>query len=77
LDQCQRLSPIGQVSQQENPEGSISIRQAGLFGVSAQDIELMPEREVFQGQCASGLQRGEQCAEKNEYHGSYDIMKSS
>jgi hypothetical protein len=65
------------VSQQENPEGSISIREVGPFCVSFQDFELMPERKVFQDQCAVGPQRGEQRAEKDEYHGSYDIIKSS
>jgi len=75
LDQCQRLSPIGPVSQQENPEGSISIRQAGRFGVSFEDFKLMSKRKVFQGQCASGLQRREQYAEKDEYHTGYDIME--
>jgi hypothetical protein len=77
LDQCQRLSPIGPVSQQENPEDSVPIGQARPFRVSFQDIELMTERKVFQGQCASGLQRGEQRAEENENHGSDDIIESS
>jgi hypothetical protein len=54
------------VSQQENPEGSISIREVGPFCVSFQDFELMPERKVFQDQCAVGPQRRDEGAKKNE-----------
>ena len=76
LDQCQRLLPISPVSRQENPKGSISIREVGPFCVSFQDFELMPEREVFQGQYPAGPQRGEQRAEQDEYHRGYDMMES-
>jgi hypothetical protein len=77
LDQCQRLSPIGPVSQQENPEGSVSIREAGLFGVSLEDFKLMTKRKVFQGQCAVGPQDRDEGAKKDEYHGRDDIIESS
>jgi hypothetical protein len=51
------------MSRQENPKGSISIREVGPFCVSFQDFKLMTERKVFQGQRAVGSQRGEQRAE--------------
>jgi hypothetical protein len=77
LDEGERLSPVGPETGQNNPKGSAPIGQAGPFGVPLQDIELMTKRKVFQDQCASGLQSGDQPAEKDECHESYDIMKSS
>jgi serine/threonine protein kinase len=44
----------------KNPKCPVSVRQAGPIGVSAQDIKLVPEREVFQGQRTVRPQRGEE-----------------
>jgi hypothetical protein len=77
LDEGERLSPIAPEPRQEDPEGSISNREVGLFGVSIQDIELMPERKVFQGQCAVGPQGRDEGVKKGEYHRSDDITESS
>jgi hypothetical protein len=35
----------------------------------------MTKREVLQNRCRIGFQREEQCAEKDEYHRRYDIIK--
>jgi hypothetical protein len=58
LDEGQRLSPISPEPRQDHPEGSIPVRQAWPFSISLQDIELMPEREIFQNQLAMRIQRG-------------------
>ena len=49
LDEGQRLSPVGPDSGQNDPQGSVSVRQAGSFRVPLEDIELMAECEVLQG----------------------------
>jgi hypothetical protein len=35
----------------------------------------MTKREVLQNRCRIGFQREEQCAEKDEYHRRYDIIR--
>jgi len=55
LDHDQPTSPVGPNSRQDDPQGSISIRQAGSFGIPLEDIELMTECEVLQDQCTVGL----------------------
>jgi len=47
-----------------------------MFSIPLKDMELMTERKVLQGQCPVRLQRGEQRAEKDEYHTDYDIVES-
>ncbi len=49
LDKDQRFSPIVEKSYKHDPEEPISILEARSLNTSFQDIELIPEREVFQG----------------------------
>jgi hypothetical protein len=77
LDDGQRRSPVGPESGEDDPKGSISIRQAGPLRIPLENMELMAKREVLEGQCAMGLQGREQRSEKDGYHGDHDIMKSS
>jgi hypothetical protein len=49
LDKDQRFSPILPKSYKYDPEEPISILEARSLNISFQDIELIPEREAFQG----------------------------
>ena len=77
LDNGQPISPVGPDSGQDDPKGPVSVRQAGPFRISFQDIELMPEREVFQDRRAMGPQNREEPSEEDEYHRSDGIIQSS
>jgi hypothetical protein len=73
----------GRVTQALSPAGSVRWTTSILFsdstpsGVPLQNLDLMTEREVLQGQLAAGLQGREERSEKDEYHGGHDTMRSS
>ena len=77
LNENQRFSPIVPESYKNDPEEPVSILETRSLGIPFQDIELMPEREVFQSQLAMRLQRGEKRAKKDKYHAIHDTITSA
>jgi hypothetical protein len=77
LDEGKRLSPLGPDSGQNDPEGSVSVRQAGLSGAPMQKLDLMTQREVFQGQRPAGSHGWDKRAENSGYHGANDMERLS
>jgi hypothetical protein len=55
LHDDQRSFPIGQQSTQENPESSVTILQAWAFLLAAENLELVPQRDILQNQRSAGL----------------------
>jgi hypothetical protein len=53
----QRAFPVGHHPSQENPDGSIAIRQARGFLLAAEDLKLMPEGDTLQNQRSTGLKK--------------------
>ncbi|MBI4831123.1 MAG: hypothetical protein HY801_06125 [Candidatus Lindowbacteria bacterium] len=56
-DEDERFSPIAPESCENNPEEPVSIPEMRSLGIPFQDIELMPEREGFQGKRTMRPQR--------------------
>jgi hypothetical protein len=57
FDENQWFSPIAPESCGHYPQEPVSILEARSLGISFQDIELMPERQVFQGKRTMRPQR--------------------
>jgi hypothetical protein len=57
FEKNQWFSPIPPESREHDPDEPVSVFETWSLGISFQDIELMPQREVFQGKRTMRPQR--------------------
>jgi hypothetical protein len=78
----QRLSPPSPSLGEPHPEEAIEAAELWSLGSVAEQGELLPECQVFEGEVDAGSERRAQGAEQSEYdgialHGSHAVRPSS